>query len=526
MTASLISTARVISGTDDTIAVQRAIDFLAYLGGGTLFWPDGRYLIPGGLKDTAGANAQIVLPKVSNIAFSMPITLRGETPPLHSGPRHGGAIIRTTLTAGPNDNVASIIGSKNPHGSTGYIQDNMTWIALRLEHLTFEVPQNPQISCVDARFVHALEARDCKFTVAGGFTMDGVLPHVVIAEPTNFYTYGLLGPSNNGPYWTIVEGCSFLGFYTGYFQGELTRANHIGFSTCKVGIQVPSNQHSSYYGCIESLTVATTIKGTGDCIIDVGMIDTERTTGAPAWIVYGKDIDDPNNFLRGKIHTIRDDYAAATKFNVVGGKNLEWEVVRSASQTSEVFDRLFPGFQDLVDAKGLHKTINDRGGIAWSYMATKQPNNAGTIAATSYCNFNLPGPKFRVAQTYVALDGAQDAGAYFIGTRSAGGDLVDQIKFDSKRNIIFLNADNHLATPLNGDIAGRVAVPAAGDRSEVKNFLRTYGSPPVVNATPASPLPAGVTWWVDIGATNFVVRLSAALPVGTTATFCYQVMGG
>ena len=50
------------SSTDDTAAIQAAINAAGTAGGGVVFFPDGEYIIGGPLQDTTGYNAQLVMP--------------------------------------------------------------------------------------------------------------------------------------------------------------------------------------------------------------------------------------------------------------------------------------------------------------------------------------------------------------------------------------------------------------------------------------------------------------------------------
>ena len=130
--------------TDDTTALQDAIDDLTALGGGKIYFPPGTYLIGGALQDTGARNAQILLPIVPQTSPPVTIELVGALAPptqyyyTETIPATAYSIIKSTLTGG-SGTAAFIAGIESG-------ADRWDNVQLTVRDLVFEAPPNPSFT--------------------------------------------------------------------------------------------------------------------------------------------------------------------------------------------------------------------------------------------------------------------------------------------------------------------------------------------------------------------------------------------
>jgi hypothetical protein len=224
--------------TNDTLALQSAINDLSALGGGRIFFPPGTYLISGALQDTSGRNAQILLPILPVTSPPVTIELLGALAPttqfyigspLFSATAY--STIKSTLTGATGS--ASFIAGKE---SGTDLWDN---VQLVVRDLIFQAPPNPSFT-----------AFNCLAIMGPIFERvvihTGSLDINTITEPTHTNAIGIkLAPSSHstGQRLSVVN---VYGFYTGLLDGELAET-HANFSSCKQAVLVPWNVHLSSY---------------------------------------------------------------------------------------------------------------------------------------------------------------------------------------------------------------------------------------------------------------------------------------
>lgn len=282
--------------TDDTSALQGLVNIVASAGGGRIFFPKGVYLIAGPLQDTAGSNAQIVLPLRSDQS-NPPTTIDfvGEvTPPtwLFEAPPPNGmgySIIKSTLTGASG--TASLIGGKNHPSSTlaNFLMPNF-------RDLIFQTPPN------------------CSFTVLSlenqtGNRIDHVLIHdgstmEVQDEPTHNNSYGVKLPPTNHSSRILLDTCHVIGFYHGVKLGELTQGSILA-QGCKYAVDIPWCHHPSMLDFIGSYGCAVDIlaSGGGERALYVELLSLQNDAGyGQPWQARVANVYDPSNVLRGRFN--------------------------------------------------------------------------------------------------------------------------------------------------------------------------------------------------------------------------------
>lgn len=300
--------------TNDTAAIQSAIDAAAAAGGGVIFFPAGHYIISGALQDTSARNAQLLLPNVSTANPQVTLVFKGEIhPPFAvSGdlPAPGGySILESTITGGTG--TAAVISGGN---GTWPTKNN---VCVVIEDLICLNHTNPSLTFWNRSITQGGGSRGLYIT-----TPDWDLTPTT--QPTNSNAYGMKLPQwgqSNGSQEEFMVG----GHYTGFLQGELADVHAI-IGQCRVGIELPFSEHpSKIHAHVTAGTTIINVTGENRATI---WIDIEHYTAPtfPAWLVTANDLEDASNRLYGDITWFSLDGITQVPdhiFDVNGGANAQ-----------------------------------------------------------------------------------------------------------------------------------------------------------------------------------------------------------
>lgn len=287
----------VAGGTDNKTALQTLFDYLIDNGGGTLYFPVGKYDIDGALADTGNANAQVYFKQVDLPDQQISITLQGERKPPNQlfiaspVPSTGYSIIRSTLTGASGS--AACIGSQRQSDSGLSEQNN---VCVNVFDMIFEAPANPTFTMLDFRCLQS-------GTMDGVLVNSGNVNYTTVVQPTSDQSFGIKFPDYNHTPGTIVGSIDVWGFYNGVRLGELVIANAIRCWSCKVGLQVAG----SYHGCVITNYIALQcpigIQSNGDpAVLNIRYYDFEDANGTgQTWQEADWYLDDSGNDITGHI---------------------------------------------------------------------------------------------------------------------------------------------------------------------------------------------------------------------------------
>ena len=217
-TVSPATSTTVANGTlvqhDCTAAFLAALAALATTGG-TIWVPDGIYLVNGPLLDTGGANAILPMPVIANYTSPLlDISIKGYTLP-----NWGSSLVGTTISTAKN--TGNLFGGYDSSSGGGY--PNFTNVKLHLEQITLQGPANPGIVMVNASNLLAFSANHVLLTAPGGV-------------PSNAAGAGILMPEVANEIQNEIHDVQVGGFYTGYRLGEHTWATKLEATTCVNGV--------------------------------------------------------------------------------------------------------------------------------------------------------------------------------------------------------------------------------------------------------------------------------------------------
>lgn len=304
--------------TDDTTAVQAAIDAAATAGGGVVYFPRGVYVIGGALQDTSRSNAQLLFPRLDYVdTEQVTIELRGEFAPppimsvVGSAPiPDGHSIIKGTLNTA-SGTAPSLIGAWGPSGTI----DSFSNVHVVLRNLTFRMPGNPQLTACNLQNVASVDV-DRVVVDCGGYYVQG------LTEPTTAASYGMRLPANHNGANTRIGTVDVIGFYNGYLFGEHTLGEHVKAWGCKVAFVFVAADHASYFSRMMAVHCEKVLTATGEHYVDIGQLNIEHAT--TGWWITDYDIDDSSNYLNGDLawHVVLAGTGQDNTFTVNGANNM------------------------------------------------------------------------------------------------------------------------------------------------------------------------------------------------------------
>lgn len=327
--------------TDDTAAIQAAIDAAEAGGGGIVYFPAGVYVINGALQDTSRSNAQLLLPR-RHCADDEQITieLRGCRPPppvmsvIGATPvpvEH--SIIKGTLNTG----TGAMIGAWGPAGSFS----NFSLVHVVVRDLAFRMPSNPVLSAVDFSHVVSIDVDNVVVDV-GSYYVQG------LTEPTTATSYGLRVPKNANGAFTRLGAVNVIGFYKAYQFGEHTTGQQVAAWGCKIAAEFIAADHASRLDRFLAVHCEKVLTATGLHYVDIDQLNIEHA--ASGWWVTDQDIDDSSDYLRGRLrwHVVLASVGIDATFTVNGAAGVEYTrmgfpfaplpVTRTTSHTATTLD--------------------------------------------------------------------------------------------------------------------------------------------------------------------------------------------
>jgi len=279
--------------TDDTTAVQDAIDAAAAAGGGVVYFPSGIYNSAGGLQDTSRSNAQLLLPIVNVSAEQITIELRGEVPPPSAASVIGSiglpdnhSVIKGTLNTG-SGTAPCMIGTWGPSGSF----DDFSLVHVVLRNLTFRMPSNPVLTAVDLSHATCAEL-DNVIVDTGSYDVGG------LSQMTTATSYGLRLPKLSNGALTALGIVNVIGFYNGIQVGEHTHGQNVNVWGCRYGVEFLAGYHPSLFDRLGTYHCQRGLVGTGGAhYLEISQLNIEHASTGTWVTTY--DIDDASNYLKG-----------------------------------------------------------------------------------------------------------------------------------------------------------------------------------------------------------------------------------
>jgi hypothetical protein len=305
-TASLTFTPTVKH--DDTNALQSAVTAIAAIGG-TIYFPNGSYLINGPLQDTGGANAVVILPATPlSVGTTKMVRLSGLSQP-------NVYINATGATLISDRNSGNLIGGYSASGPYG----GFIGYDFEMDHLRIQsTSTNPGAVMVNATYFATSTLNDVlMYSNAPG-------------TPTNTTGGGYSSPTLSNNVYISVDHLTVVGFYALARFGEHSHVGHIEGANSHLGWVFDAEpgsdpSHSTWGNSIAvdylwcQLCDNAISAGIAPTTINVQVADFEVATTAA--------VNDPSNLLYGAVYynvPYTDGRSTSTVYNAVvtGGSNL------------------------------------------------------------------------------------------------------------------------------------------------------------------------------------------------------------
>jgi len=355
--------------TDDTIAIQDAINACFVAGGGTVFFPNGIYIISGELQNGIGDdlvdyNSQIYIPFGARTSTRVNVRLIGESvkwvPSIMGYENESGVVLKSTIAgSGVFPSVICSRGKVDVYGPVNYAEAFIENIKVIVD--AFETTTGPSMCGIN--FIYAdtsylnnvIASIDCDkdvsivpenhvFGIAVGFINDN-FPRIGKITATGFY-YGVV----------LGEGVIAESIHSYY--------NHIGLMQlrCAYGsiIKQAVIVWNAYCLAAQQETIYGQTVHDGDIKIEYLLIE-EGYSGdghSPAWCYHVSTILDSINLLHGFV-----DYQLSAEAGLgiditkdAGGNNLLIRNMRHA-QTYKWTTATRPNISSSAGIVGFNTTI-------------------------------------------------------------------------------------------------------------------------------------------------------------------------
>jgi hypothetical protein len=318
--------------TDDTPAIQDAMDACMAAGGGTVFFPNGVYAIKGALQSTSTYNAQLTIAQnaLTGGLTQPPISIRflGMGPVAQSNngasgawlPSLSGAILLSdwngTISGDPAVISAGKVDAEYPAAS-------FNWVQVGFENIEIRTHANPKLSAIQMRAAVTLQCTNV--TVSTDTASAGM------SLPSNSNAVGIDFPyaiNSNPP--DQLSNVFVDGYYWGIRTSEQTNGvGSVQLSHCTKGIRFTGGmgtptyiRHANVFQKVLAVAVPTVLVFDGDeRWVTINLLAIEHESGTFA-AVY--DIDDASNYARGFIGWHTTDYSTGPEDNLImnGGTGL------------------------------------------------------------------------------------------------------------------------------------------------------------------------------------------------------------
>jgi hypothetical protein len=311
--------------TDDTPAIQDAIDAAFAAGGGTLYFPAGIYQLDGALQDTSTYNSQLKIPQRDVVREDGSIAYRflGATPGYtnYEGTT-ASSILRSSWDGTISGNPAII--SLGLHNSL-----TQNWSTLHFEDIEIRAHRDPKLTAIDCTKGGGVRFKN--LTVSVDWETWFELP-TDWTPPSHSNAIGVDFPRGYDDLYSGGDGLNVQGYYTGFRPGEQFTALGVWCGFCTRAVDFKGEvetggllRHANYIARLEVFFCPTGIVFSGDDRwVWIGMFGIEHEDSvAAAWAnVY--DISDPSNYGHGMIgwHVTDWDDGPQDTLNIDGGNNL------------------------------------------------------------------------------------------------------------------------------------------------------------------------------------------------------------
>lgn len=463
-------------GTDNTEAIQDAIDACWAAGGGAVVFAEGIYLCSGAPANVDEDNNSVFyIPHGAASTDVQPaISLTGSGIPgfAHFNPGQKPGLSGTILYF-PNQTVSgtdpAIFATVASDFSGHYWNSVPT--TFRIENITVRQPANPQMHGVQWHRGGSLFLDSVIFDLDVPYSISTNL----LADPNSGAATAIICPGQPSGYFSNISRAYVYGYYTGLRIGDTTLVSQFVAELCRVGLQGGTTTNGMQATHVGIYRCKVAIQGTMKINIGLANIESYRGGGidfAPSWCQNSGgnyEIDNYDGAIRGHINvhttlagtgaiptTVRQpSNGIATDlevFDLHTGKNLGVVLGNSITLASEI-----TAPTPLLTVGGTTGSTSYSYRIG--YLTTGGAVQLGPIVTATTGNATLTGTN-KITITAANVDGASTVYIYRVasaGTPSTVGKIGTQ--YPGTSGVSFedtgLAGDDVLPTDTSGTLTAR-----------------------------------------------------------------------
>jgi len=328
--------------TDDTIAIQTAINTAFTAGGGVVFIPRGVYVIGGALQTNVGGinyKSQLYIPNANyNNNTRTSVKILGESVPnftQFSGNLAAadciapmtGSVLRSTLES--STAYSYVIASK---GASGNFTSGINYNTCLIENIQILVnpDSSSRVTLGGIGFNDAGDALITNVTVTP-YNLCLVNSGVPINNAVGIAFPRILGQASN-----IGNMCVVGGFESGFLTGDHTLLNDCISYCCKYGINIGANYNGLLISKFLAIHCINSIYVSGVAYFKIEDLETEFYVPGK-WYDSVYTVLDTNNYGHGEIHHQTTEYNVGfspIRFIKSGGANIQCYPIAFAAASS------------------------------------------------------------------------------------------------------------------------------------------------------------------------------------------------
>jgi len=317
--------------TDDTEAIQAAINAAYARGGGVVYFPVGIYIIAGALqRDIDGIDpiSQLYIPnKDATDTDRCCVILQGETSP-NAGQYFGiwasvpllqvasGVILKSTLLSAVA--YSSIIASK---GDAGNAVANINYNQCNIYDISFQVTANASGATthggINFKYAALTDLRNINISCANKNVYDTIAPINTCV--------GIYMPSINDEVIASAINCTVSTMDAGFFIGEHSYMQNCHSVACLCGFNFGASYHMNVLNHCSSNWCKYDLYFTASTHVNIFSFQTEWADESK-WFDSTATILDSSNYAHGELHYAiveKDVGFNNSKFTKTGGANIQ-----------------------------------------------------------------------------------------------------------------------------------------------------------------------------------------------------------
>lgn len=347
--------------TDDTAAIQSAISACVTAGGGTVYFPNGIYIISGALQTSIGGqnpNAQLYIPAaVVTDATRMTIKFVGESIPENLRQFGSGGVLTTTGVILESTLLSDgrVIGCVPVSGNFSYNGVFFENITIRVRSKTTGTDVAPQNTAFGMFYAYTADFVNCIAETTS-------IAYNSVSPATTAKGFELPAINNSANAGNTLIRCHAANLYRGYMLTDHAMLTNCMASYCFYAFAVEySPQPVTCKGCqsFDSKYDIAFENGASSAYVDFDMFKIEESIDATKWYFPTKNffvVSGPSALTYGRIRYVKGTIATNNRTVPTTFGNVVFDWIQQTPQQIAIGGLAFPRGGDTGMWDGLDNT--------------------------------------------------------------------------------------------------------------------------------------------------------------------------